>query len=361
MDINEVYATTKKTMNICFIGSFTAGGTERAGFLVANGLADKYNIFLLNTADREPTFKLDAGFKLDHLPFGSIPLRIIKLAAYLRKNKIDVLITVEAMTGIYSIPALMLHHCKHIVWEHANYFQSQGSRHLREIRKIELKSSDAYVVLTQRDQANFKNNFKNIKRLEQIYNIAEPQKETTYKVDSRIIISAGHIRRVKNFIIIPEIAKIVFKKHPDWKWYIYGYAKGEEYEKTCLKLKEYSLQDNVIFCGRCGDMDKAYQDAAMYVMTSLQEGLPMVLLEAKSNKLPLISFDIETGPDEIIRNRINGFLVPPYDIDIMADKICQLIEDDKLRQLFSDCSYLDMEKFDADTVVKKWNQLIDSL
>lgn len=345
-------------MNVCFIGHFTAGGTESATFLVANGLCDEHKIFVLNTCNREPSFELNRSITFDYLEEGSVLKRIWFLKTYLKKNKIDVLVTVESMTGIFSIVATRLARCKNIVWEHANYYQNQGSQWIQKIRQIELCSADAYVVLTERDRNNFIRHFRIKTKLEQIYNMAKPQGEHLYDMDSKIIVSVGHLRKIKNFIVIPDIAKIVFSRHPDWQWKIYGDIKGEEYAAVKGKVDMYNLQNHVIFCGRCNDMEAAYQEASMYVMTSLQEGLPMVLLEAKTNKLPLISFDIETGPDEIIQDGVNGYLIQPYDTEIMADKICRLIENNDLRKKFSNNVILDLEKFSHKKILKQWNDLI---
>lgn len=348
-------------MNICFIGHFTAGGTERATFLVANGLSDKHKVSILNTCDRAPSFELNQNVEFNYLKTGCIPIRIMYLRKYLRENKIDVLITVEAMTGVLSILATKMTRCKHIVWEHANFYQNQGSRWIQKIRQIELLYADAYVVLTERDKNNFINNFRIKTKLEQIYNIAGQQSNHKYDINSKTIISVGHLRKVKNFIVIPDVAKIVFTRHPDWTWKIYGDIKGEEYQSIKNKIDEMGLQNHVTFCGRCNDMNIAYQTAAMYVMTSLREGLPMVLLEAKANKLPLVSFDIETGPDEIIQNETNGYLIPAYDIELMAERICELIESKKLRKSFSNNSGNDLELFSADAVLKKWKLVLSSI
>lgn len=350
-----------RKLNICFIGHFTAGGTESATYLVANALCDRHKVFVLNTCVREPSFKLKQKIEFDYLRNGSIPIRTLALTKYLIVNKIDVLVSVEAMTGIFSIIAAKMAKCKHIVWEHANYYQNQGSRWIQKIRQLELFLVDGYVVLTKRDLNNFRRHFRCKTRLQQIYNIADGRQDNPYLEDSKTIISAGHIRKIKNFIIIPEVAKIVFAKHPDWKWVLYGTGAGEEYERIRQKVKEYRLENNVVFFGRCNNMEKEYPKAAMYVMTSLQEGLPMVLLEAKSFGLPLISFNIETGPDEIIRNAVNGFLIPPYNAEIMAEKICRLIEDNDLRKSFSANESLDLEKFAPERITEQWNNLIKAV
>lgn len=106
-------------------------------------------------------------------------------------------------------------------------------------------------------------------------------------------------------------------------------------------------------------MDAVYKDAAIYVMTSLMEGLPMVLLEAKAHKVPIISFDIETGPDEIVRDGVNGYLVKPYSEKEMAERILNLIENRDIRHRFSDDSILGISEFDITNVVDKWIRVLD--
>ena len=96
-------------------------------------------------------------------------------------------------------------------------------------------------------------------------------------------------------------------------------------------------------------------------MTSRYEGLPMVLLEAKVKKLPLVSFDIDSGPSDIIEDGVSGYLVPPFDTDAMAERICELIEHPELRQKFSDHAWDNIDKFRKEAVVQKWVELIDGL
>ena len=86
-----------------------------------------------------------------------------------------------------------------------------------------------------------------------------------------------------------------------------------------------------------------------------------MLLEAKASKLPLISFDIATGPSEIIRNNIDGILVEPYDIDKMADAINKLIKEEALRKEMSKKSRENIEKFRKENILRQWIELVNSL
>lgn len=348
-------------MRICFLGGFSAGGTEKVTSLIANIFSKTHDVFVLNSCSNKPSFDFDERIRFDYLEKGSVLKRNIALYKYLKKNNIDLLITIEALTGIFSLIPSRLARCKHIVWDHANYYQTQSSKHMKRIRQLELKLANAYIVLTKRDLNNFKNNFKIKRPINYIYNPIDFISKAEYDFSSKTIISAGHISEIKNFIIIPDIAKIVFSKHPDWQWKIYGEKNGEKYEQLERKIHEYGLENHIILCGRSTDMSHEYRNAAIYVLTSLQEGLPMVLLEAKAHKLPIVSFDIETGPDEIVDDGVNGFLVEPYNVEEMAEKINLLIEDESLRKQFSGNSKIGIEKFDKDVITEKWKNLLESI
>ena len=107
------------------------------------------------------------------------------------------------------------------------------------------------------------------------------------------------------------------------------------------------------------DTSEVYGGHAFLVLPSYREGLPLVLLEAKINHLPCISFDILTGPREIIKDRVNGYLINPYDIEDMAAKICSLIENREVRERFSEDASIELDKFEKNRILKKWIGIIE--
>ena len=87
----------------------------------------------------------------------------------------------------------------------------------------------------------------------------------------------------------------------------------------------------------------------------------MVLLEAKANRLPIVSFDCPTGPADIIRDSVNGDLVPEGDVESMAVKINMLIDSNQRRINYAQASGLDEERFRLNTIMDSWTRLIQKV
>ena len=96
-------------------------------------------------------------------------------------------------------------------------------------------------------------------------------------------------------------------------------------------------------------------------MTSRNEGFGLVLLEAKKNHLPTIAFDVPYGPATIIENGISGYLVKPFDIHDMADKIDYLISNDLLRLKFAEQADKNLSTFNIDSFVRQCDDILCEL
>lgn len=138
---------------------------------------------------------------------------------------------------------------------------------------------------------------------------------------------------------------------------------GPAFNEVKEKIIKYNLENNVILKGAVNPIlvYDQYSNYTMFVLTSYREGLPLVLLEAKANKLPIVSFDIETGPNEIVENNVNGFLIEKYNIKEMAIRINELLKNKDLRQKFSNNAYKNINKFKQDTIINEWINLINSI
>jgi len=349
-------------MNVLFLeGDMSRrGGTERMTAILSGYFAinQKVHIISLRQAGKSVFYHLNKNVQYTVLSKTGMINQIFEIRKYIRQNSIEIVINVDVGMGIYGIVASTGMKTKVITWEHANYYNNWGSKNFPKLRRIAARYSDAMVVLTEKDKKNYLDNIRRCVSITVIPNPSESQK-FQYDVGPKMILSAGLFSEIKRFDLIPEIAVKIFQMHPDWKWVICG--DGPEYENVQSKIQNYNLTDKIILCGSVSDMSKFYQSAAMYVMTSRMEGLPMVLLEAKAFGLPLVSFDIMTGPSDIIRNGVNGYLIPDGNLQEMTTRIIDLMDNSGLRRQFSNNAKLDMDKFSTESVVEKWEKLIRSL
>lgn len=347
---------------ICFLTSDVSwyGGTTKMLFYIAEKLRDYYCVQVLSLRmDNEIYFKMPESIKCCVLPKYDGKVGILKqiywINRYIKKNRIDWMINVDTGMGFYGVIASRGTTAKVITWEHSNYYNNWGSKIFPYLRYYAATKSDAIIVLTNQDKLNYESN---VKKCAPIWVIPNPVLEHpyTYNVESRIILSVGHLLKNKGYDRAIEIAASFIKDYPEWKWVICG----EGPERYCLenKIRELGLSKQVILLGLVEKMKEIYTNASMLVMTSDMEGLPMVLLEAKSYGLPLVAFDIMTGPRDIIDNQENGFLIKPFDLKEMENKIKQLIIDDELRKNMSEKTKNGMDKFSEKNIIEKWTKLL---
>jgi glycosyltransferase involved in cell wall biosynthesis len=100
------------------------------------------------------------------------------------------------------------------------------------------------------------------------------------------------------------------------------------------------LEEKVIFHGVVGlkDLEKFYSEADIFVLPSLYEPFGIVFAEAMSFGLPIIATRVG-GIPELVEDGENGFLVPPKDVNSLADAIDKLVSDAELREKFGRRSY----------------------
>lgn len=357
---------------ICFLsGDITrSGGTERITSIISNGLLSNYKVYILSLCKDSDNafFYFDDKIKIEYIFFEPSYNSNIKeyfyiirnIRLFIKNNDIDVLIDVDTILDLFSIPALLLLKTKLISWEHFNFYENLGTRLRDYSRKIASKLSSAIVTITEEDKSFFLTNLHPKVPIYSIYNpIVFCDDKIKYNTKSRIILSAGRLTYQKGFDLLIEVADLVLKKHEDWTWIIVG--DGEDKNRLENMIKQYDLIDRVILEGKVDNIEDYYRNSSIFVLTSRYEGFGLVLTEAKSYNLPCISFKCKAGPSEIIANNINGILIDCFDIKSMADSVNKLIENNELRIKFSENALYDTEKFKLNSIIEKWIDLIDKI
>lgn len=355
--------------HICFFsGDITnSGGTERVGTIIANELSKngKYKVSFVSLVEKKkvPFFEINSNierYKLYNEPVRGIThiVQIChKLKNVVKDNNIDILIDIDGILDMYSLIVKLFTGVKVISWEHFNYYQHPTVGHRKYTRKLAGRFADAIVTLTNEDKGYYEENIKIKCPIEFIHNpVMNLDKNCEYDLNSKILLSVGRLTYQKGFDMLLDVANIVLKKHLDWKWIILG--EGEDRQMLEDKIKKLSLEGRVILKGNVSNVEDYYKYSSIFVLTSRFEGLPMTLLETKPFKLPIVSFDIKTGPKECIINKENGYLVKEFEIKEMAEKINDLIENKKLRKSFSENALKGIEKFKLEEIIEKWESLL---
>ena len=350
-------------MKICILeGDMSrTGGTERMAVWLANALCGGHEVHILSLqlTGGGVFFPLSDGVRHSTVPAFPGKAGILKQIRWIRRyiinNNIQQIINVDMGMGFYGILSAKGTGAKVITWEHGNFCNNWGSRLFPHFRRYAAKKSHAVVLLTEKDRKNYENHFKKHVPLHVIPNPAEA-KDSAYDMDSKTILSVGHLLRNKGYHRVVEMAKSILPSRPEWKWIICG--EGPERPTLEQAIRDAGLEKQVLLIGLVKDMDTYYRSAAIQVLTSDMEGLPMTLLEGKSHGLPLVAFDIMTGPSDIIDSGVNGYLIEPFDLDAMAAKLAELMDNDTLRQTFSANAPMGMEKFSKSVILQTWEKLL---
>ena len=145
----------------------------------------------------------------------------------------------------------------------------------------------------------------------------------------------------------------------EWTLDIYGQGDQTDYRKL---MAELGIDANRCHLnGPMEDVVKAYQDSSIFVLSSRFEGFGMVLVEAMACGLPVVSFDCPAGPDEIVTDGVDGFLVPSGDVHALAEKLVTLMAEENLRRRLGHQARRSAERYDMANLVNQWTALFEKV
>ncbi|MBG0562483.1 glycosyltransferase family 4 protein [Actinoplanes aureus] len=217
---------------------------------------------------------------------------------------------------------------------------------------------DAVTVLTRADFAAYHRVFGDSVHLVRIPNGIPPGKDITGE-RGRIVVAAGRLTRQKGFDLLIEAFEQVHAKHPDWRLNIFG--EGRWRPKLTAQIEERGLGGVVAMPGLTRNLEGELAKASIFVLSSRREGLPMVLLEAMSAGLPAVSFDCPTGPAEVVRDGVNGVLVPAEDVAGLAAGMSHLIENPSERERMGVAARATGAKYQMPVIAAEWEELLAEL
>lgn len=171
-----------------------------------------------------------------------------------------------------------------------------------------------------------------------------------------IVVSVGRLEREKGFDYLIEAFCLVAKENINWNLYILGDGSLRSELISLIKLKK--MEDRIFLLGRVGNVGDWYEYADIYVMSSRSEGFPNTLGEAMSYGCPVVSYDCDTGPRDMIRDGVDGILVNPVgDVDKLSAAINSIILDKDKRILMGRNAISIRERYSIDNLASSWVKL----
>lgn len=148
------------------------------------------------------------------------------------------------------------------------------------------------------------------------------------------------------------------KRNADWKAIVVGVGPDLEYNKRYAEQKK---AQNIEFLGYVKDVAFYYKMSTFFMMTSIYEGFPMVLLEAMNNGCIPCVFDTFESLHDIIDDEVNGIIVPRYDLRLMVARIERLLKAPLDLTKMRVAAIEKTKYFTVDKIVDKWETIFNTL
>jgi glycosyltransferase involved in cell wall biosynthesis len=231
---------------------------------------------------------------------------------------------------------------------HGPPFHSQQSpfvhRMIILIEKVLARHTNMIVTVADAIGAEFvKNNVCSVDRLRTIVSGIDVSTLSAVSPDARrrvrvameipqsasVIVTVGHLSKLKNQALLVEVAALLRRTRDDLYFLIVG--TGEVRPELESQIARLGLTDRVLLSGLRDDVPDILAASDIFVQTSWYEGVSRALVEAIYSGLPVVATNV-MGTREVVVNGDNGYLVPPGNVDALADRVAQLVDNPEERQ-----------------------------
>lgn len=302
-------------------------------------IADEVEIVYLNVDNSK--------FKAKYLVYKN-------LVSFISKNKTAIYFGIGTYANVLlGFAQQKMKNLKTIGCEHNSFYSV--STIWKILRKLTYKKLSHCVVLTNTDLKPMSNLNQNSHVIPNSINSFGTQSSlTTHK-----FIAVGRLSDQKNFPELLDIFRKFHSQNDTWTLDIYG--EGEQHNLLSSIIDQYNLNKCVFIHPFTLDIKNAYLSSSCLLMTSKYEGLPMALIEAQDCGLPIISYDCDTGPRDIIENGTNGFLITMGDKSNFIHAMNLISQSMELRHRLGDSAKQSSKKFYPAAIFSKWNEILNSL
>ncbi|MGH3662525.1 MAG: glycosyltransferase family 4 protein [Micromonosporaceae bacterium] len=381
-------------MKISFLinSAYGMGGTIRSVVTLANELSQRHDVELISVvrSREEPFFPLDSkvrvrflhdAFELAqpnghkrrlHRALSKYPSLLmhrrdkayprqslwsdLQMLKAVRQLDSDVLVATRPSLGLFTA-RWAPKRVATVVQSHT--FLYLQHKQLRESMAQLYPRLDCVVSLTPAHEADMRKFLGDQVRHETIPNSVDSRGGPVSTQENKLVIAAGRLAPVKRHRQLIDAFAQVVRKHPDWRLRIYG--DGPRMKSLRKRILDLELYNNVFLMGQCQDMDRDFAKASISALSSKSEGLPMTVIEAMACGVPVVSYDCDHGPREIISSGADGLLVENGNPRALASGIMELIEDEPRRRSMAKAAIDTAAEYDRRVVGQRWESLFEEL
>lgn len=353
---------------ICFLtGTLDAfGGAERMTATMANALARRgHRVHILSLCGAHSRFPLEAAVQHETL-FDQRPSfrthflqTVARIRRYIRRHNISVLVEVDPLLTLFTLPACLGINVRRVAWEHCNFDQDLGLPARRLARRLSARTCDRIVVLTELDREKWIRNLR-CTNIDVIPNaLAFPVPAQPAPRTSKTAVAVGRLTEVKGFDVLLQAWVSVARVFPDWRLRIVG--SGELLESLTRLRDQLGLRELVRLEPARSDIEAVYQDASLLCLSSRYEGFPLVLVEAMAYGLPIIATNCETGVRALLTHGENAQVSPVDDPAALARGIATVIGSPELADRLAEAGRRNVHRFAPDEIAARWERLLSGV
>lgn len=353
------------------IHNLGSGGAERVVSLLANHLVKSYQVTIITHKRRRPFYELHQDIRIVHCfedtvrsqnAFESLRnnwrlyQRVNKI---IRDNHIELCIGFMTTSNVLSVLASRSNGIPVMISERNNPEEEKFklSPLWRFLKKYTYRKADKLIVQNNRIKDLYIKTIEE-ERLEVIPNPINPDLRPQPGGDVKnIVLNVGRLERQKaQDTLIRAFANL---NPPGWELHIIGDGRQKAYLEGLID--ELQMHQKVRLLGKKKDILPFYQKARIFVLSSLYEGFPNVLLEAMQMGKACISTDCPTGPSDIITPGEDGILVPVGDTKELEAALRKLIENPELERELGARAVKATRHYQIENIAAIWEGLIAEL
>jgi glycosyltransferase involved in cell wall biosynthesis len=356
-----------------FIASLQCGGAERVSVTLCNHWAERgwdVTIATFDDGSVPPFFPLAAGVRHVALalarrrsgfirPMVDNLARVRALRRFVARERPDRIVSFIDETNVLILLAARGTGVPVVVSVRTDPARHATPRSWRVLRRLTYPWARAIVLQTETAAAFFPASWAS--RIAVIPNpvpkprTAKPDLGSSDGAPHRIV-AMGRLGREKGFDLLIRAFAGIAQAHPGWNLTIVG--EGEERGALQAELERSGVAGRVSLAGRIADVEGVLRGSELFVLSSRYEGFPNALCEAMACGLPVVAFDGRSGPATIVRDGVDGVLVPAGNVGALSAAMARLIADPDARRRMGARAAEVSDRFSVGRIASLWERVL---